>query len=198
MSEQAAKKKSYRHAHTALLVIDVQMAFVEMDHAGKARSTPEAESNIARLLAAFRDAGGRVVHIHHYSHEEGSPFTAGLPGNLVQEFAKPLGGEALYIKHVNSSFISTSLESDLRAVGVEHMAMCDATANQCVESTTRMAGNPGFDALYVADGVWAYGNVGPDGREHSPEDVLSLSLSNLHGEFATVLSTEDILAALVP
>jgi isochorismate hydrolase len=99
---------------------------------------------------------------------------------------------------VNSSFIGTSLETDLRAVGVEHMAMCDATANQCVESTTRMAGNLGFDVLYVADGVWDYGNVGPDGREHSPEDVLSLSLSNLHGEFATVLSTEDILAALVP
>jgi len=33
------------------------------------------------------------------------------------------------------------------------MVVCDATANQCVESTTRMAGNLGFDALYVADGV---------------------------------------------
>ena len=53
-------------AQTALLVIDVQMAFVHMDDAGTPRSTPGAESNIARLLAAFREAGGRVVHIHHH------------------------------------------------------------------------------------------------------------------------------------
>ncbi len=185
-------------AQTALLVIDVQMAFVQWDEQGRARSTPEAENNIARLLAAFRAAGGRVVHVHHHSHEEGSLFTAGLPGNLVQESAKPLAGEALYVKHVNSSFIGTSLEADLRWAGVERLVLCGATANQCVETTARMAGNLGFDTLYVSDGVWAYGNTGPDGRQHSPEEVHLLSLSNLHGEFATVISTEDVVAALQP
>jgi nicotinamidase-related amidase len=185
-------------AQTALLVIDVQMAFVHMDDAGTPRSTPGAESNIARLLAAFREAGGRVVHIHHHSHQDGSPFTAGLPGNLVQEFAKPLAGEVLYVKHVNSSFIGTSLEADMRRAGVEHLVLCGATANQCVETTARMAGNLDFDTLYICDGVWAYGNTGPDGREHSPEDVLSLSLSNLDGEFATIVTTDDVLAALRP
>lgn len=185
-------------AQTALLVIDVQMAFVHMDEAGKPRSTPGAEDNIARLLEAFRAAGGRVVHIHHHSHQEGSPFTAGLPGNLVQEFAAPLTGEALYIKHENSSFIGTSLEADLRAAGVEHLVLCGATANQCVETTARMAGNLGFDTLYIADGVWAYGNTGPDGRTHSPDDVLSMSLSNLDGEFATIRTTDEVLAAIRP
>ncbi|PPR21170.1 MAG: Isochorismatase family protein YecD [Alphaproteobacteria bacterium MarineAlpha10_Bin1] len=183
-------------SETALLVIDVQMAFVHMDAAGKPRSTPEAERNIGHLLAAFRDAGGRIIHIHHHSHEEGSPFTAGLPGNLVQKFAEPVEGEALYIKHVNNSFIGTSLEADLRRAGIEKLVLCGATANQCVETTARMAGNLGFDTLYVSDGVWAYGNTGPDGRTHSPLEVWSLSLSNLHGEFATVLSTEDVISAL--
>ena len=183
---------------TALLVIDVQMAFVHRDEQGVPRSTPMAETNIRRLLEGFRNVGGKIIHIHHHSLEDGSPFAASLPGAAVQEFAKPSPGESTYIKHVNSGFIGTSLEDDLRQEGVVHLILCGATANQCVESTARMAGNLGFDTLYVSDGVWAYGNAGPDGREHSPDDVLSVSISNLHGEFATVLSTDEVLDSLRP
>jgi nicotinamidase-related amidase len=186
------------HSQTALLVIDVQMAFVHRDEQGVPRSTPMAETNIRRMLDAFRNAGGRIVHIHHHSQEDGSPFTAGLPGATVQEFAKPWPGETIYINCVNNGFIGTSLEDDLRREGVEHLVLCGGTANQCVESTARMAGNLGFNTLYVSDGVWVYGNTGPDGRKHSPDEVLSVSISNLHGEFATVLSTDEVLASLRP
>ncbi len=118
---------------------------------------------------------------------------SGLPGAQVQEFVAPLAGEVVYFKHVNSAFIATALEADLRAQTIDHLIMCGATANHCVETTTRMAGNLGFDVYYVADGIWAYGNTGPDGMTHTPEEVHSITLSNLHGEFATVVTTEDIL-----
>ena len=190
------QSKQINPANIALLVIDVQMAFTHRDEQGALRSTPMAESNIRRLLEGFRETGAKIVHIHHHSHEAGSPFTAGLPGAVVQEFAKPAPSETTYIKHVSSGFIGTSLEDDLRRAGVEHLVVCGAEANKCVETTARMAGNLGFDTLYVSDGVWAYGNTGPDGRTHSPLEVWSLSLSNLHGEFATVLSTEDVISAL--
>ena len=177
----------------ALLVIDVQMEFAFRAIAGLPRTTPMAEANITLLLEAFRTAGGRLIHVHHHSHEDGSPFTAGQHGAEVQAIARPLTGEAVYIKHVNSAFIGTSLEADLRRDGVQQLVLCGGTANHCVETTARMAGNLGFDVLYVADAVWAYGNTGPDGREHSAADVLSATLSNLHGEFATVVKTDDIL-----
>ncbi|MGI9462563.1 MAG: isochorismatase family protein, partial [Aestuariivirgaceae bacterium] len=144
-------------ANTALLIIDVQMDFAFRAEAGVPRTTPLAEDNIARLLAVFRAAGGRIIHIHHHSTEKGSPFTAGLPGAEVQEFVKPQAGEAVYVKHVNSGFIGTSLESDLRRDGITHLIMCGGTANHCVETTARMGENLGFDVLYLADGVWAYG-----------------------------------------
>ena len=192
------QNKQIDAARTALLVIDVQMAFVHIDEGGLARSTPQAESNIRRLLEKFRDGGGRIIHIHHHSHEPGSPFTASLPGALVQAFAQPAPGEAVYIKHVNSAFIGTSLEGDLSRDGVEHLILCGATANQCVETTARMAGNLGFDTLYASDGVWAYGSTGPDGRAHGADEILSVTLSNLHGEFATVLPADELLAMLGP
>ena len=182
----------------ALLVIDVQDEFVHRAERDVPRSMPQAEGNIARLLAAFRRAGGKICHVHHHSHEEASPFRAGLPGAQVQDFVAPLDGEAVYIKHVNSAFIGTSLEQDLRSQGISQLILCGATANHCVETTTRMAGNLGFDAYYVSDGVWAYGEVGPDGRAHSPEEVHSMSLCNLHGEFATVVKTEEVLQKFLP
>ena len=76
-------------SETALMVIDVQMAFVHRDESGVSRTTPMAENNIRRLLDRFRATGGKTIHIHHHSHQKGSPFTAGLPGAVVQAFAEP-------------------------------------------------------------------------------------------------------------
>jgi nicotinamidase-related amidase len=177
----------------ALLVIDVQMAFVHRDATGATRSCPEASQNIGMLLSAFRASGETVIHIHHHSLEEGSPFQPDQPGNAVQPFAQPVDGETTYIKHVNSGFIGTALEADLRAAGINRLVLCGGVANHCVETTARMAGNLGFDTIYVSDAVWAYGSVGPDGMEHSPEQVHSMSLANLDGEFATVLPIAKVL-----
>ena len=48
---------------TALVLVDVQKAFLEWEAAGMRRNNPQAVDNIARLLAAFRRAGLPVFHI---------------------------------------------------------------------------------------------------------------------------------------
>ena len=178
---------------TALLVIDVQMAFVHDDEAGAERSCPQAGGNIATLLSAFRGRGDKVIHIHHHGSDPADPFHADGPGAVVQPFAAPVDDEAVMIKTVASGFVGTSLGSDLREGGVERVVICGATANHCAESTARSAGNMGFDTVYASDAVWAYGATGPDGAEHSAEQIHSVTLCNLHGEFANVLSVEEIL-----
>ena len=183
-------------AASALLVIDVQIAFVERDEEGIPRSTPSAEKNISRLLKEFRVRNGHVIHVHHHSLEKDSAFRQGRPGSQVQDFAAPSDNEAVYVKHVNSAFIGTTLEEDLRQRSLTHLVLCGGTANHCVETTCRMAGNLGFEAFYVSDAVWAYGGTGPDGQVHTPEDVLSMSLFNLDGEFATVMMTDQVLAEM--
>ena len=134
-----------------------------------------------------------MIHIHHHSLEPDSAFRADQPGNAVQPFAQPIEGETVYTKHVNSGFIGTSLEVDLHAAGITRLVTCGGVANHCVETTARMAENLGFEVLYAADGVWAYGSVGPDGVEHTAEEVHSMSLANLDGEFAQVLTVTEIL-----
>lgn len=181
---------------TALLVIDVQMALAHDDANGAERSCLEAESNISILLSEFRKRADTVVHIHHHGLDPADPFHSEVLGSAVQPVAAPIDGEQVYIKHVSSAFSGTKLEIDLRAKGIERVVTCGATANHCVESATRAASDLGFDVVYAADAVWAYAVIGPDEIEHSAEQVHSTSLSTVQGEFATVLTTEQILAVI--
>jgi nicotinamidase-related amidase len=68
--------------------------------------------------------------------------------------------------------------------------------NFCVETTTRMSGNLGFDSYLVDEACCCTNRVGPDGTDHDPELVHAISVANLHGEFCTDISTADALSLL--
>ncbi len=180
---------------TALLVIDVQMALAHEGAAGAARSCPDASENIARLLSQFRASGDKIIHVHHHGADADDPFHPDAPGAAVQPFAAPQNNEQVIIKHVSSAFGGTTLLSDLRGAGIERVIICGATANHCAESAARSASSLGFDMIYASDAVWAYEATGPDGVTHTAEQIHSVTLANLHGEFGAVQSTDEILTA---
>jgi len=184
-------------SRTALVVIDVQRAFDEWEAAGKRRNNPHAVARIADLLDAFRDCGAPIFHIRHEGTRPNSSFGPGGSGYTVKDEAREVAGEPVIVKRVNSAFIGTDLESRLRAVGIETLVICGATTNHCVETTTRMAGNLGFDARLVRDATWTFDRVGPDGDMHSAEDIHAMTLANLNGEFARIVSAAEIIAALM-
>jgi nicotinamidase-related amidase len=176
---------------TALIVVDVQQAF--LDSRLGDRNNPQAESNVARLLAAWRSSGRPVRHIVHDSVEPNSLLRPDSPGNAIQAVATPKAGEPIYRKHVNSAFIGTNLESDLRHDGVDTLVIVGLTTNHCVSTTVRMAGNLGFSTLVVSDATASFARPALDGTLRPAEIVHSSALSDLHGEFGTVVDTAEIL-----
>jgi nicotinamidase-related amidase len=188
-----SKNSSYT---TALIVIDVQRAFDEWEAAGKRRNNPEAIARIIELLTAFRGSDAPIFHIRHEGTRPGSSFFPGGTGYPVKDEAREMEGEPVIVKRVNSAFIGTDLESRLRTAGIQTVVICGATTNHCVETTTRMAGNLGFDACLVRDATWTFDRIGPDGDEHSAEEIHAMSLANLNGEFARIVLTSEAIAAL--
>jgi len=177
----------------ALIVVDVQEGLAA---ATGRRNNPQAESNIARLLAAWRSSGRPVRHVVHDSTEPESELRPGLPGNAIQAAAAPESNEPVYRKNVNSAFIGTTLESDLRQDSIDTLVIVGLTTNHCVSTTARMAGNLGFTTFVVSDATAAFARAALDGTMRPAEVVHSGALSDLHEEFATVVDTADVLKGI--
>ena len=183
------------HDKTALLLIDLQKGFEEP--VWGRRNNPGAESNAAALLAAWRDLDWPVVHVRHLSLEPTSPLAAGKPGVAFMEETGPVDGEKEFTKTVNSAFIGTHLETYLRARAIECLVIVGMTTDHCVSTSTRMAGNLGFNVTLVSDATATFDRTGPDGRTHKAEDIHAIHLASLDREFCSVRTTAEILDQII-
>lgn len=179
-------------SRAALIVVDVQRAFD--DPVWGPRDNPGCEANVARLLAGWRERGEPVVFVRHDSAEDGSTLAPGTPGHAFKDV---ITGEPdlLVAKQVNSAFYGEpDLDAWLRERGIGAVAICGITTNHCCETTARMAGNLGYDVRFVADATHTFDRAGPDGVVIPAAELARATSASLHGEFATVTSTEELLA----
>jgi nicotinamidase-related amidase len=181
--------------NAALILVDIQQGFDDLQYWG-ARNNPSAEANAAKLLQAFRESDRPVFHVQHRSTTPVSPLRPGQPGCEFKPEVRPLPGEPVIGKQVNSAFIGTDLEARLRALHISTLVIAGLTTAHCISTTTRMAGNLGFRALLAADACATNAQTGHDGRHHDAETVHTLALASLHGEFAEVVETAAILQTL--
>lgn len=180
--------------NTALILIDIQKGFD--DSVWGRRNNPDAETNMAALLHIWRQTGQPIFHIQHLSQESESPLQAGSPGSEIKDIVRPHDGEPVLQKRVNSAFIGTDLEERLKREGITTLIITGLTTNHCVETTTRMAGNLGFDTFLVSDATATFDRIGPDGVLYRAEDIQAMTMANLHQEFATIVTTVDVLRNL--
>jgi nicotinamidase-related amidase len=182
-------------SHAALLIIDVQKAIDADYHAAEGpRNNPEAEQHIARLLAAWRSGKRTVIHIRHDSTFPASAYRPGQRGNEFKTEVAPVAGETVIPKQTNSAFIGTELERHLRESGIDTLVVGGVSTNNSVEATVRMAGNLGFRTYLVADACFTFARRDFHGRLRSADEVHSMSLANLAGEYCTVVDVATVLA----
>ena len=179
--------------NAALIIIDQQKGILH-PRLGR-RNNPRAEDRMLELLAHWRRSGRPIIHVQHLSRSQDSVFWPEQSGVEFQERFQPLPGEHLIQKQVPDAFCSTALEARLREAGIEQLIIVGVATHNSVESTARTAGNLGFDAWVVEDACFTFDRPDFFGKAHSAEDVHGMSLGNLHGEYATVVSTAQILIA---
>ena len=176
----------------ALILIDVQYA-IDDPSWGDDRNNPDAESKMAALLAYWRARSWPVFHIRHASTDPNSTYRPGQPLFEFKKEVMPIDGEHVIEKSTNSAFIGTNLEETLRSMNITDVVIAGVITNNSVEATARMSGNLGFHTVVASDATATFGRHDFNGRWRSADEVHAMSLANLEGEYATVLTTEAIM-----
>lgn len=178
----------------ALIVVDMQVG-MSWPSSGK-RNNPGAEVAIGELLGAWRALDLPRVHVRHVSRTPGSPFWPGQPGADFQPTLAPLDSECVVEKKTPDAFVNTGLERWLRDRQIAAVVIVGVSTNNSVESTARSAGNLGFETWVVSDATFAFEKNDFQGRPRSADEVHAMALANLQGEYASVVSAEQVLKSL--
>ncbi|NWB27609.1 cysteine hydrolase family protein [Pseudomonas gingeri] len=176
---------------TALIVIDQQQG-IQQPRLGP-RNNPQAEERMAELLRHWRGNARPVIHVQHLSRSPESVFWPGQSGVEFQQRFRPSAGEWLVQKDVPDAFCATGLQVRLQEAGIEQLVIVGVATNNSVESTARTAGNLGFATWVVEDACYTFDKVDFFGQPRSAQEVHAMSLGNLHGEYATVVSSRELL-----
>lgn len=175
-----------------LIVVDVQNGF--LDPYWGPSNNPACEDNVRALLAHWRANDWPIVLVQHDSTSPTSPLRPGQPGHDLQPGVD--GEAALRIhKTVNSAFYGTpNLEEWLTANKYTELVVCGIMTNFCCETTARMGGNLGYSVTFALDATRTFDHEAIDGSIIPAETIYNVTAANLNGEFATVLSTEQVIA----
>jgi ureidoacrylate peracid hydrolase len=192
---------------TALLVIDMQDAFVS---AGAALAIPfalEIVPAINGLAGALRSVGGKVCWLQTDFEREAerwsywfqrrlrpaasramiAALTPGRPGyDLFGEMAVAQG-DMRCVKTRFSPFIqgSSQLDEQLRALEVDTVIVTGTVSNTCCETTARDAMMLNYRTIFVTDA-----NAARTDEEHNA------TLGNMLQTFAEIASAKEVVGAL--
>lgn len=177
----------------ALLLIDIQKAFDDIEYWGGERNNVQAEDNAGKLLNFWRDQRLPIFHIQHCSANPNGLHAEGKIGNEFKDMVKPIAGEPVIKKSINSAFIGTDLKQQLDNNQIQKVVIIGLTTDHCVSTTTRMAGNFGYDTYLVSDATATFCKKGIDGQIFSAALIHDTALASLNQEFATVVMTNELI-----
>ena len=175
---------------TALLVIDIQDSFKMSPERWASRSNPHFEEKTAELIATFREAELPIFFIVHNDTDPG--FRSGDPEVRLMSFIERRDSDLLLVKTTRNAFTSTDLEQRLDAIGVEKVAVCGISTEQCCETTTRVANDLGYDVDFVTEATCTFPIAGL-----STDALIERTEAVLRGRFARIATVGDVREELL-
>lgn len=182
-----------RKKNPALLLVDVQKGFQDEAYWGGNRNNKGAEIICGKILNTWRALDLPVFHVRHSSINPESRLHKTHKGFEFDENVLPEAGEPVITKNVNSAFIGTNLKELLDEQNIHTLIIAGLTTNHCVSTTTRMAGNYGFETYLIADATATFDRMGMHGERFDSETVHQISLASLSGEFATIRTFDKLM-----
>jgi ureidoacrylate peracid hydrolase len=202
---------SLRTVSTALIVVDLQNAFLA---AGETLANPHAREivpNVNAIAHALRERGGQVVFLRHTvsddprfkltewqarmvprTPEGGFQLRAGSFGHQLYSGLDVLPRDLKVDKHRFSAFLpnSSDLDALLRERAIDTLIIVGTITNVCCESTARDANMLGYQVVFVSDATAAFTD-----EEHN---ATLLSMATVFAEVRDTSSVVDWINATPP
>ncbi|MCX4816175.1 isochorismatase family protein [Streptomyces sp. NBC_01239] len=191
----------------ALIVIDVQESF-------RARplwatiSDPKIADQVNRLVRLARQAGDLVVWVLHSEPGSGDVFDPALGHVRLMDELERAEGEPLVHKTSHNAFTTTNLQQILTEHGVRELTICGIRTEQCVETTTRVGSDFGYQVTFVTDATatnpiphrdapadQTVAELLADPRTLPADEVVRRTEYALAGRFATIATVDELEAA---
>ncbi|MFC1869641.1 cysteine hydrolase family protein [Chloroflexota bacterium] len=197
---------------TALLVIDMQNAFVAP---GGSRENPRGRDIIPglnRVIRACRKAGILTIFTQHCYREDGSdlglsaefmPDTAtksslirGTPDADIYDEIETQKGDIRVTKCEHSAFCGTDLDLLLRINGIDTLIICGVDTVACVEATARDARHRNYKVIFLSDGTATRDRPDMGWGAFSADEAQRFVLTFMAMRYAEVLSVKEVLTRI--
>ena len=169
---------------SALILIDIQNTYRHglMQLTNVEPAIIEAQ----KLLKLARELKISVIHIQHDAGV-GSPYdiTAEI-GEIAAEVA-PIDGEKVIVKNYPNAFVQTTLDDELKALGIKNIVLAGFMTHMCVNSTAHGAFNLGYASTIVASATATRPLLSTNGRVLSAEEVHLGALASSRDLYAVVV-----------
>ncbi|WP_127466194.1 isochorismatase family protein [Streptomyces sp. B27] len=188
----------------ALIVIDVQESF-RTEGRWETLSDPQIADRVGRLVRLARRDGDLVVWVLHAEPGSGGVFDPDLGHVRVMDELRPEEGEPLLIKTSHNAFTTTNLQQLLTERGIHDLTVCGIRTEQCVETTTRVAGDLGYRVTFVVDATatnpiphrdapagMSTAELLADPRTLSAREIIRRTEYALAGRFATIATVAEL------
>ncbi|GAA2054980.1 cysteine hydrolase family protein [Catenulispora yoronensis] len=180
-----------RLADATLVLIDYQNTYRSGVMA--LEGAEEALAAGARLLAAARTAGARIVHVIN-DGGEGTPYDIRAEIGAISPEVAPIDGEPVVVKQFPNSFHHTELEKTLRDLGAgEELVLAGFMTHMCVTFTAQGAFNLGYRPTVVAEATATRSLTAPDGTAVPAATLHTAALTTIGDLFGVVVPTVDAL-----
>ena len=190
---------------TALVSVDMQVAFVQPGLPIHVTHAADVVANSNRLIAALRAAGGTIAFTRHTVSNEApyvlpdfqrhvplfelseQVFQSCAPGHGVDPGMDCRAGDIVVDKYRISAFLpnSSDLHAQLHQRGIDTLIITGVATNVCCESAARDASMMGYKIFFIADATATFTD-----EEHNA------TLLNVGAIFGDVRTADSMLALI--
>jgi len=146
----------------ALLIIDVQQAFIDGKIIPPVFQATQLISNINNLIRKARESNSHIIFIKHNGPEgTGHPVEKNSDGNKIYSGLNRQDNDVIIEKTTPDSFYNTGLQNYLCKNQIMDLVICGIQTEICVDTTCRSAFSKNYKIILASDthSTWNTDNI---------------------------------------